>query len=135
MRVSLDVAREGLVERARAFVPERLVASIMLTVGWLAFFPQGVIAAAFSFTDLRSMVPRAVLRGPRALARDRRDDRGRPGADRPLAVGLAPARPRYGLSRRPVANSQTVQATDSAAITAVMPSDTQIGVSLVPRKP
>ena len=54
VRVSLDIAREGLVERARAFVPERLVASIMLTVGWVAFFPQGVIAAAFSFTDLRS---------------------------------------------------------------------------------
>ena len=51
MRVSLDVTRDGLVERARAFVPERLVASIMLTVGWLAFFPQGVVAAAMSIFD------------------------------------------------------------------------------------
>ena len=125
----------ALVERARAFAPERLVASIMLTVGWLAFFPQGVIAAAFSFTDLRSWFLALYFEGRRALARDRRDDRGRPGADRPLAVGRAPARPRYGLSRRPVANSQTVQPTDSAAMTAVMPSDSQIEVSLVPRKP
>jgi hypothetical protein len=51
VRVSLDVAREGLVERARAFVPERLVASTMLVVGWLAFFPQGVVAAAMALLD------------------------------------------------------------------------------------
>ena len=64
VRVSLDVAREGLVERARAFVPERVVASMMLTVGWLAFFPQGAIAAAFSFTDLRSWFLALYFEGP-----------------------------------------------------------------------
>jgi hypothetical protein len=42
---------------------------------------------------------------------------------------------RYGLSRRPVANSQTLQPTDSDAITAVTPSDSPIGMSLLPRKP
>ena len=52
VRVSLDVAREGIVERARAFVPERFVASIMLMVGWLMFFPQGVVAAVLSFTGV-----------------------------------------------------------------------------------
>ena len=52
VRVSLDVAREGIVERARAFVPERFVASIMLMVGWLMFFPQGVVAAVLSFTEV-----------------------------------------------------------------------------------
>ena len=64
VRVSLDVAREGLFERARAVVPERLVASIMLTVGWIAFFPQGVIAAAFSFTDIRSWFLALYFEGP-----------------------------------------------------------------------
>ena len=39
-------------ERARAFVPERFVASIMLMVGWLMFFPQGVVASVLSLTDV-----------------------------------------------------------------------------------
>jgi hypothetical protein len=65
MRVSLDVAREGVVERARAFVPERLIASIMLGVGWIAFFPQGVVAAALSFTELpRSWFLALYFEGP-----------------------------------------------------------------------
>ena len=51
VRVSLDVAREGLVERARAFVPERFVASTLLLVGWLMFFPQGVVASVFALVD------------------------------------------------------------------------------------
>ena len=42
---------------------------------------------------------------------------------------------RYGLSRRPVEKSQTLQPTESAAITAVTPSDSQIDMSLWPRKP
>ena len=41
----------------------------------------------------------------------------------------------YGFSRRPVANSQALQPTDTAAIAAVTPSDSQIDVSLWPRKP
>jgi hypothetical protein len=136
VRVSLDVAREGLVERARAFVPERLVASLMLSAGWIAFFPQGVVAAVLSFTGVpptwflalhfesaeRWLVIAAMVAGGLVLI------------DRSL-WGRAPVRPRYGLSLRPVANSHTLQATDSAAMTAVIPSDTPIGVSLVPRKP
>jgi AcrR family transcriptional regulator len=47
----------------------------------------------------------------------------------------APGIERQGLSRRPVANSQTLQPTDSEAITAVTPSDSPIGRSLLPRKP
>jgi hypothetical protein len=51
VRVSLDVAREGLAERARAFMPERLVPSTMLVAGWLMFFPQGVVTATVSLLD------------------------------------------------------------------------------------
>ena len=41
----------------------------------------------------------------------------------------------YGLRRRPVVNSQTLQVTEAAAIAAVTPSESQIDVSLWPRKP
>lgn len=51
LRVSLDVARAGAAERARALDPHRIVAAAMLTVGWLAFFPQGVVAAVLAQID------------------------------------------------------------------------------------
>ena len=108
----------------------------MLTVGWLMFFPQGVVAAPCSaFDDPQSWFLALYFEGPERWLVIAAMIAGGLRADRPLAVGRAPARPRYGLSRRPVANSHTLQPTDSAAMTAVTPSDTPIGVSLVPRKP
>jgi hypothetical protein len=49
--VSLNVAREGLVERARAFDPNGLLAAVLMTVGWIMFFPQGVVASGMSAFD------------------------------------------------------------------------------------
>ena len=37
LRVSLDVAREGVIERAHAFDPRQAVASALVTVGWIMF--------------------------------------------------------------------------------------------------
>jgi hypothetical protein len=48
-RMTLDVAREGVIERGRAFRWDRAWASLLLTVGWIMFFPQGVVAAVLSF--------------------------------------------------------------------------------------
>ena len=51
LRVSLDVAREGTIERVHAFDAERALAAALFTVGWLAFMPQGIIAAVFALVD------------------------------------------------------------------------------------
>ena len=92
LRVSLDVAREGTIERdARRSTRARAVAAAMLTVGWIAVLPQGIVAAVFLAVDgPQLVVPRAVLREPDVVARDRGDDRRRPRADRPLALRLEP---------------------------------------------
>jgi len=51
LRVSLNVAREGVVERVRAFDPNALLAAVLMTVGWIMFFPQGVVAIGLSAFD------------------------------------------------------------------------------------
>ena len=135
LRVSLDVAREGIVERVRAFDPTRCVAAILLTVGWIMFFPQGVVASACPRSrDPQSWFLALYFEGPERWLVIAAMIAGGLRADR-AGVRAGLPRPRYGLSRRPVANSHALQPTDSAAIAAVTPSDTPIGVSLVPRKP
>jgi hypothetical protein len=52
LRMALDVAREGVVERGRAFGWERAWASLLVTVGWIMFFPQGVVAAVLTQFDI-----------------------------------------------------------------------------------
>lgn len=49
LRMSLDVAREGVLERRRAFRWDRAWASLLLTVGWIMVVPQGVVATILSF--------------------------------------------------------------------------------------
>jgi hypothetical protein len=48
-RMTVDVAREGVIERGRAFRWDRAWASLLVTVGWLMFFPQGIVATLLSF--------------------------------------------------------------------------------------
>jgi hypothetical protein len=48
VRMGLDVAREGLVERGRAIRWERVRAGFLIGLGWTMFFPQGVVAAALT---------------------------------------------------------------------------------------
>jgi hypothetical protein len=96
LRVSLDVAREGAIERARAFDPQRAVAAALLTVGWLMFFVQGVVAAVFIAVD-----------GPHSwfLAQFLDSPQSWLVVAAMIAGGLALIdRALYGLSRRPVAN-------------------------------
>jgi hypothetical protein len=51
VRFSLDVAREGLIERART-VNARLVAGMALTgLGWIMFLPQGIVALVLGQFD------------------------------------------------------------------------------------
>jgi hypothetical protein len=49
LRMSLDVAREGVLERRRSFRWDRVWASLLLTLGWIMVVPQGVVAAILSF--------------------------------------------------------------------------------------
>ena len=51
LRMRLDVAREGVVERKRAFRWESLWASLLLTVGWIMVVPQGIVAPILGFFD------------------------------------------------------------------------------------
>ena len=44
-RMTLDVAREGLAERMRAFRWQQVEAGFLVGLGWTMFFPQGVVAA------------------------------------------------------------------------------------------
>jgi hypothetical protein len=48
----LDVAREGVVERRRAFSMQRVRASLLLTVGWIMALPQGIVAPILGLFDL-----------------------------------------------------------------------------------
>jgi hypothetical protein len=96
LRVSLDVAREGVIERARVFDPRSAVAAAMLTVGWIAVLPQGIVAAAFLALD-----------GPRSwfLAQYLESPSSWLVIAAMIAGGLVLIdRSLYGLSRRPVAN-------------------------------
>ena len=96
LRVSLDVAREGVIERAHAFDPRQAVASALVTVGWVMFAVQGVVAAAFEAFD-----------GPQSwlLARYFESPQSWLVIAAMIAGGLALIdRGLYGLSRRPVAN-------------------------------
>ena len=64
LRVSLDVAREGLVERVRAFDPNALLAAVLMTVGWIMFFPQGVVASVMSAFEIKSWFVALYFEGP-----------------------------------------------------------------------
>jgi hypothetical protein len=48
-RMRVDVAREGVIERGRAFRWDRAWASLLLTLGWIMVVPQGIVAAILSF--------------------------------------------------------------------------------------
>jgi hypothetical protein len=96
LRVSLDVAREGAIERMHAFDPHRAVAAALLTVGWIAVLPQGIVAAAFLAVD-----------GPRSwfLAQYVESPSSWLVIAAMIAGGLVLIdRALYGFSRRPVAN-------------------------------
>jgi len=45
IRLTLDVAREGVSERLRDLRWERAEAGLLVGTGWTMFFPQGVVAA------------------------------------------------------------------------------------------
>jgi len=64
LRVSLNVAREGVVERVRAFDPNALLAAVLMTVGWIMFFPQGVVASGMSAFDIKSWFVALYFEGP-----------------------------------------------------------------------
>jgi hypothetical protein len=51
LRTRLDVAREGVVERRRAFRLQRVWASLLLTVGWIMVVPQGIVAPILGLFD------------------------------------------------------------------------------------
>jgi len=96
LRVSFDVAREGVIERARVFDPRTAVAAAMLTVGWIAVLPQGIVAAVFLAVD-----------GPKSwfLAQYFESPTSWLVIAAMIAGGLVLIdRSLYGLSRRPVAN-------------------------------
>ena len=52
VRMSLDVAREGLAERLRSVRWDRVRAGALIGTGWTMFFPQGVVAAALTQFDM-----------------------------------------------------------------------------------
>jgi hypothetical protein len=52
VRMALDVAREGVVERLRALQWDRVRAGAMVGLGWIMFFPQGVVAAVLTQFDI-----------------------------------------------------------------------------------
>ncbi len=96
LRVSLDVAREGTLERVHAVDPRQVVAAAMLTGGWIAVLPQGIIAALFLAVD-----------GPKSwfLAQYVESPQSWLVIAAMIAGGLVLIdRALYGLSRRPVAN-------------------------------
>jgi hypothetical protein len=49
LRMSIDVAREGVLERRRAFRRERLWGGALLTAGYIMVVPQGIVAAILGF--------------------------------------------------------------------------------------
>jgi hypothetical protein len=50
LRLSLDVARAGLVARAEDGGRKRLLAGFFLTVGWIPLFPQGLVPLVMQLT-------------------------------------------------------------------------------------
>jgi hypothetical protein len=48
--MSLDVAREGLVERLRAFRWAQPRSAFLMGLGWTMVSPQGIVAGVLSFT-------------------------------------------------------------------------------------
>jgi hypothetical protein len=50
-RPRLDVAREGVIERRRAFSLQRVRASLLLTAGWIMVLPQGIVAPILGLFD------------------------------------------------------------------------------------
>jgi hypothetical protein len=51
LRMRLDVARVGVIERKRAFRWESAWASLLLTVGWILVLPQGIVAPILGLFD------------------------------------------------------------------------------------
>jgi hypothetical protein len=51
LRARLDVAREGVIERRRAFSVQRAWAALLLTVGWIMVVPQGIVAPILGAFD------------------------------------------------------------------------------------
>ena len=49
LRLSLDVARSGIVERVRASTASRRVAGVVSTLAWIMLIPQGIVASILSF--------------------------------------------------------------------------------------
>ena len=102
LRMRLDVAREGVIERKRAFRWESVWASLLLTVGWIMVVPQGIVAPILGLLRRAAdLVRGALLRRRGAVARRRRDDRDRPAADRPRDPDLRPAARGDTARRRP----------------------------------
>ena len=94
LRVSLDVACEGVIERARVFDPRTAIAAAMLT--WIAVLSQGIVAAVFLAVD-----------GPKSwfLAQYFESPTSWLVIAAMIAGGLVLIdRSLYGFSRRPVAN-------------------------------
>jgi hypothetical protein len=51
-RMTFDVARAGLAERFGALRREPVQAALLMGLGWLMFFPQGVVAGIFTQLDV-----------------------------------------------------------------------------------
>jgi hypothetical protein len=51
-RLSLDVARAGLATRADDGGPRRTLAAVLLTVGWIPLFPQGLVPLVMQVTGV-----------------------------------------------------------------------------------
>jgi hypothetical protein len=87
LRMRLDVAREGVIERRRAFRWEALWASGLIGLGSIMVIPQGIVAPILGAFD----APRTwFLRRRGAVAGRRRDDRDRAAADRSRDPALRP---------------------------------------------
>jgi hypothetical protein len=52
VRLRLDVAREGVVERVRAIRWRAVLGGALVGTGWTMFFPQGVVAAVLTQVDV-----------------------------------------------------------------------------------
>jgi hypothetical protein len=51
LRMRVDVAREGVAERRRAFRWEGVWSWLLLTVGWIMVLPQGIVAPILGLFD------------------------------------------------------------------------------------
>ena len=50
-RLTLDVAREGLVERARSLRARRVAGGLLTGIGWTMVIPQGIVAPVLGQID------------------------------------------------------------------------------------